>query len=1076
MVGLPIAERDLRVGARSPATYNFRRNAAAVALIIFFALFWSVGFSGGWMAAKIFRLLSLLTYVYALLAGVILAADSVSAEKRDGTLGLLFLTALKPYDLVVGSISANSLKAFYGLLAIFPVLGISFLLGGVEWSEFARVCLALGSALLFSLSWSLLISCLSRKHIVAASCAIAGLVFFALLVPGFCAILRKLSPLHAGGWVVVLNVFSPTTMLDAASPGIAPPWDHFWYSCAAVNSMSIALLFLCGIILPRVWRDHPGQAPIWTRAPSFRRTRISWFALRKRARTRLLEKNPFLWLATRASSESTRFLLFALFLAAAASFLSRLPAVAPAARVPDMGAFLFVWAWVLGALHAAFAFKVAALSTARLSEDRRLGALESLLVTPLGVRQILRGQWHALAAQLTGPALAVLFIHSLILCAFLTLFGLDQNIAGGTSGAFHALLDDVRFGEGRHWPGVCAATIIVASAFVLFLDWIALGWVGMWMAMRTRRATTAVWATLRLVLLPPLPFFALIVGSAAWMRLYQDPFYWAWFCIATGVFLAVTNALTLTACCWWKLARNFRPAASNRFTAPAQPSFARSVRFTVRVCGATAAIALLIGGFYAEEKWRGLRAWRKLQNEYAARGLKLNARFVPPPPEADAENFGAAKIFQPLFDYSFDARGQSIWRKTAARRELLTLTVTAQERSRWRKLTNESQWNWALQRPVDLEGWAAYYRTNAPFSSLCTNDLAAPAVLEALQLFDPELNEIEEASRRPKTRFPIHYAEGFTAMCMHFTVLPNISEILELRAVAKLADGNSAGAREDANLCLRLADAILEGPGVHPFLTRQIILLQAVQVVWEGLARHAWRAEDLAYFQERLRVDLLAEYQNAVRQQISATADFWETFVQADEQYMKRLGPIPANPAIFPLGWKYLNQTRLFQLCDHTLLPFVDPKGHRVFPAKADSLAFAVRTSRVAADPVSRTMVPYQTQMYMDGMIDTAHAQVSLDQAVIACALDRFRQSQGIYPETLQELGEALPHDVITGEPYRYRRPWPGEFVLYSVGWNGKDDSALPGIRTKATCEQELNAGDWVWKYPGSDAVQREAQ
>jgi hypothetical protein len=33
-----------------------------------------------------------------------------------------------------------------------------------------------------------------------------------------------------------------------------------------------------------------------------------------------------------------------------------------------------------------------------------------------------------------------------------------------------------------------------------------------------------------------------------------------------------------------------------------------------------------------------------------------------------------------------------------------------------------------------------------------------------------------------------------------------------------------------------------------------------------------------------------------------------------------------------------------------------------------------------------------------------------------------------------------LPKDAITGESYRYRRTDDGQFVLYSVGWNEKDD------------------------------------
>jgi hypothetical protein len=54
-----------------------------------------------------------------------------------------------------------------------------------------------------------------------------------------------------------------------------------------------------------------------------------------------------------------------------------------------------------------------------------------------------------------------------------------------------------------------------------------------------------------------------------------------------------------------------------------------------------------------------------------------------------------------------------------------------------------------------------------------------------------------------------------------------------------------------------------------------------------------------------------------------------------------------------------------------------------------------------------------------------------------------------------------LPQDVITGEPYKYRRTDDGQFILYSVGWDEKDDGGVPG-----KTEWDYKQGDWVWQYP----------
>jgi hypothetical protein len=80
--------------------------------------------------------------------------------------------------------------------------------------------------------------------------------------------------------------------------------------------------------------------------------------------------------------------------------------------------------------------------------------------------------------------------------------------------------------------------------------------------------------------------------------------------------------------------------------------------------------------------------------------------------------------------------------------------------------------------------------------------------------------------------------------------------------------------------------------------------------------------------------------------------------------------------------------------------------------------------------------------------------------------LERYRLANGQFPETLEALAPRFisraPNDVITGQPYKYRRTDDGQFILYSVGWNEKDDGGVPGKTLF-----DLTQGDWVWSYPG---------
>ena len=64
------------------------------------------------------------------------------------------------------------------------------------------------------------------------------------------------------------------------------------------------------------------------------------------------------------------------------------------------------------------------------------------------------------------------------------------------------------------------------------------------------------------------------------------------------------------------------------------------------------------------------------------------------------------------------------------------------------------------------------------------------------------------------------------------------------------------------------------------------------------------------------------------------------------------------------------------------------------------------------------------------------------------------------------DFAAALPHDIINGQPLKYRRTDNGRFILYSVGWNEKDDGGVVAITKGNPPRQDTDQGDWVWQYP----------
>ena len=81
----------------------------------------------------------------------LLTADCISRERREGTLGLLFLTPLKGTDIVVAKGLVHGLRAMTLWLAVLPVLTVPFLMGGVSWSEAAMSALMNANAMCWAL-------------------------------------------------------------------------------------------------------------------------------------------------------------------------------------------------------------------------------------------------------------------------------------------------------------------------------------------------------------------------------------------------------------------------------------------------------------------------------------------------------------------------------------------------------------------------------------------------------------------------------------------------------------------------------------------------------------------------------------------------------------------------------------------------------------------------------------------------------------------------------------------------------------------------------------------------------------
>ena len=172
-----------------------------------------------------------------------------SEERREGTLGLLFLTDLRGYDVVLGKLAACSLGSIYGLLAILPILALSLLLGGVSQDDFWRRTLALVNILLFSISVGIWASAQSRLERRAVMTTLVTIALF-MAVPPLTTV-PALVPISPGCSFVLAPGYR----------GGAP--DHWRCSLLYTQIISWSLLAWASFNVSRGWDEEAADSPWW---------------------------------------------------------------------------------------------------------------------------------------------------------------------------------------------------------------------------------------------------------------------------------------------------------------------------------------------------------------------------------------------------------------------------------------------------------------------------------------------------------------------------------------------------------------------------------------------------------------------------------------------------------------------------------------------------------------------------------------------------------------------------------------------------------------------------------------------
>jgi hypothetical protein len=286
---------------------------------------------------------------------------------------------------------------------------------------------------------------------------------------------------------------------------------------------------------------------------------------------------------------------------------------------------------------------------------------------------------------------------------------------------------------------------------------------------------------------------------------------------------------------------------------------------------------------------------------------------------------------------------------------------------------------------------------------------------------------------------------------------------------------------DDLKVGWKVDSGIRQEPLLIAGLVSMGIVAVQMGVVSEGLAKHVWNDQQLAEIDEDLgKIDYLKESQFCIRGDtavfsIPSTDYLKEHRLQIRDAMFGRMStPSVAEEMqnfIFstivlsiPNGW--FDDFKADDARFHLLgtVKMVDPVQRRVFPEKEERAIRLIQDARETA--LWRDYLIGMLRPMLQSVKRFAYAQTQVDEARLACRLERYRLSQGKYPNALSNLapiyGADLPHDVMNGLLYHYKRLSDGTYLLYSVGWDQIDDGGREKVNSGGY-HYYLDDPDWVW-------------
>jgi hypothetical protein len=515
----------------------------------------------------------------------------------------------------------------------------------------------------------------------------------------------------------------------------------------------------------------------------------------------------------------------------------------------------------------------------------------------------------------------------------------------------------------------------------------------------------------------------------------------------------------------------------------------RFLRVLVYIAGSLLTLYFLL---WAVANYWGARRWAQAEDLVKREGEKLELRALVPDPVPEDKNFCAIPALRDLVMVVDNDPDKG---EPGAKRKRLQDAALPSGKDRQVGIRPPQAKGAAFGTPTDLKAWADWLRKEGSLPMPPDSGDAARDVLAALAKHEDVYAALTEGANRPEARwFPEWKARSlpdnlFSIMVPEYQAAQAVGGTLSLRAIALARAGEAAKAHETIRVELALARASLSDPiliGTLVGITQHSMTLGDI---WELCEAHAGSAEDFRSLQEALsKFDFRGDLLTTCRGELACSI--------GTLRWMKRMGGSQLLAALsvvdtpggwepgwierafwsaIPSGWLDANMATIVDLeFNHIIKPLRD-QGFRAALDEGLSLDTDLkrRKARFQIDSIlACLMLPATTKVNSR----TTYIDCLNNQAMIACALERWYAEHKSYPDSLDELkrdGEKpLPGDPLNGGPMHYRKTPDGRYTLWCAGFDGKDDGGKRDLDPKKPDNTKFGElgykGDWVWSYqPG---------